>query len=395
MRLYWIREGTERWRFVWSHHHVLLDGWSVPLLLQEVLAEYEAEGRGVSAELGSVTPYGEYIGWLSGRERGESERYWRGALSGVSGPTVLGMLRSPSGAGAGGAGESEEYGERSLELSGSATRRLETWTREHHLTLSTVLQGAWGLLLSRYSGEQETVHGTTVSGRTAPLEGIERMLGLFINTVPVRVRVEGELEVSEWLGRLQEQQLEQRAHEHSALWEIQGWSEVPRGVGLFESLLVVENYPVDRALGQRGGSLSITEVRQAERTNYPLTVVALPGERLGLRVSYAERRIDGESVERMLGHLGHLLEELPTAATVRELGLLGEAERQLVLEEWNRTERVYPGVGGVQELIEAQAMRRGAALALSAGGVERSYAELNGNAERLARRLSALGVGPE
>ena len=312
LRLTLLRLSEEAYQVLWSFHHLLLDGWSLPLLLEELLACYEAAGAHKPFHGPRSVPIGTISPGCVPRSGGRLEAFWRQALRGFQAPTRLPVQRARSQGVPSLSAPSAPAAPREQErrLTRSSTEALEKFARSQGLTLSTVLQGAWGLLLGRTSGERETLHGTTVSGRTAPLDGIERMLGLFINTVPVRVRVEEEQTVAAWLSKLQESQLEQRAHEHSALWEIQAWSELPRGVGLFESLLVVENYPVDRALGERFGSLSIGEVRQTERTNYPLTVVALPGRELGLRLSYTEALYEDATIERLLGALQTLLEGL-------------------------------------------------------------------------------------
>jgi amino acid adenylation domain-containing protein len=392
MRWTMIRLGERQWRFVWSHHHLLLDGWSMPLLLKEVLMDYEGRIRGVTLPVERPRPYRDYIGWLGDQDVAAAESYWRMALGGFTTPTPL-VVDRPVGS----AGESGEYTEHRSSLSAETTDRLERWARSHQLTLNTLVQGAWALLLSRYSGERDVVFGATVSGRSAPLAGIESMLGLFINTLPVRVHVEGGSPLLSWLQGIQEQQAELRQHESSSLVQVQGWSDVSRGQSLFESLLVFENYPIDETLQRRGSELSIVDVQYQERTNYPLTLIAAPGEGLSLRLLYDGRRFSQETIERLLGHLESLFEGMAAEAEVRvsDLGLLGEAERRQVLSEWNATESTARSAATIHGLFAEQASRTPEAVALRHGDRSLTYGELDERSNRLAHYLRSLGVGPE
>ena len=236
-----IRQSETGWWCVICSHHALWDGWSVPVILQEVLQGYEAVLAGRRLSLSEPRPYRDYIAWLGRQDRPAAESFWREQLSGLSAATSLGVER--------GLTETEPGPEEvDLRLGAALSGRLSEFARRHRLTLNTLLQGAWALLLSRYSGQEEVIFGATTSGRPAELAGVEGMVGLFINTLPVRVRVAGDSRVGEWLSQLQRRQLAARQFEHSSLVDLQGWSEVPAGSPLFESLLVFENYPVSEEL---------------------------------------------------------------------------------------------------------------------------------------------------
>jgi non-ribosomal peptide synthetase component F len=221
------------------------------------------------------------------------------------------------------------------------------------LTLNTIVQGAWALLLSRYSGRADVVFGVTVAGRPAELAGVESMIGLFINTLPVRVRVAEEEALLPWLRDLQARQVEMRQYEHSPLVQVQGWSEVPRGQPLFESILVFENYPMDASLRPWAGRLGVESVRSQERTNYALTLAVIPGAEYLLRILYDTRLFDAVAIGRLLGHVRILLEGIAAGPgqLLADLPLLTGAESEQLLRQWNDTE-VSPaphpeGVGGV------------------------------------------------
>ena len=268
MRLTLVRLDALTHHFIWSHHHLLLDGWSVPLLLKEVFTAYEAACLNQPLSLPTPRPYRDYILWLKQQDLGQAEQYWRKTLSGFNAPIRLDVGRPTMTSEPGADGP---YHEAQVRLSQEATEQLQQYGRREQVTMNTLVQGAWSLLLSRYSGQQDVVFGATVSGRPAELAGAEQMVGLFINTLPVRVQVNGEERVSEWLRGLQRAQVEARQYEYSPLAEIQRWSEVERGVGLFETLVVFENFPVEAATGRLSGDIAVTDVRAIERTNYPLT----------------------------------------------------------------------------------------------------------------------------
>jgi amino acid adenylation domain-containing protein/non-ribosomal peptide synthase protein (TIGR01720 family) len=377
---------------VWNQHHLLLDGWASARVMNEVFRLYVAWSTGEPVELPRVRPYRDYIAWVAAQDAGAAERYWRGVLAGFGSPTPLGVDWAAAADGP------VRQDKRGLSVDADLTRRLEEAARAARVTLNTVLQGAWALLLSRYGGGEDVVFGNTVSGRPAALDGVEEMVGLFINTLPVRVRVRGDARLGSWLAELQRAQAEAREYEYAPLVQVQGWSEVPRGTPLFESQFVFENYPVERGAGGGAGvALRATRGRAVEWTTYPLSLMAAPGPRLQLVLRYDEARFGGATVERMLDHLRVLLEQVAEDVDrpLSALTLLGEAERRTVVEEWNRTAAPFPADRCIHQLFEAQAARTPDAVAVTFGGGRMTYGELDAWSNRLARHLRRLGVGPE
>ncbi len=308
MRLALIRLSEDTWRFVWGVHHLVVDGWSFPLVLQEVFAAYEALSQGREPSEIERVSYRSYIAWLARQDMSRAEVYWRRQLAGVSSPTPLGIDRSP------GAGpvstEPERRGEQQMQLDAATSTALRDLARRHRLTLNTLIQGAWALLLSGYSGTDDVLFGTTVSGRPPDLDGVESMLGMLINTLPVRVRIEPQKSLREWLTELQAAQTEMREYEYTPLVDIQGWSAVARGQPLFESLLVFENTPIDRSLGEELPGIEISDVYLTERLNYPLTWLIGPSEELLILVIYDRTRIADEAIAQVLEHWRALLAEV-------------------------------------------------------------------------------------
>ncbi|HEU4510844.1 MAG TPA: amino acid adenylation domain-containing protein [Pyrinomonadaceae bacterium] len=392
MRVLLIQLGDAQWQVVWSHHHLLMDGWCMPIILKEFGAIYDALQRGESVPPATTRPFRDYIAWLQKQEVTKAEEFWRRLLKGFDSPTSLGNYKL--------ADENanvSDAGEKTIKISPEATTRLETLSRQYQLTLNTLFQGAWGLLLSRYSGEPDVVFGATVSGRPADLEGVENMLGLFINTLPVRLKVDPEQLTLNWLKELQDQQVEARQYEHAPLMAIQSWSEVQRG-SLFESILAFENYPVSgpTASRPRSANFEMPDVKLFQRTNYPLSLMAWPaGPNLAVQLGY-DSRFEAATVDRMLHHLEVLLENILTKPDqrLREVSLLTKAEREQLLAQCSPNFTPVESAC-VHELFETQVAKSPDEIALTCGDQQLTYAELNQQANRLAHYLRSLGIGPE
>ncbi|HEX6288935.1 MAG TPA: amino acid adenylation domain-containing protein, partial [Herpetosiphonaceae bacterium] len=392
MRLALFQVADDAHYFVWTVHHLLIDGWSLPLVLNEVFAAYEAAVQGRAWSRPLPRPYRDYIAWLQQQDVAQAERFWRAFLADFSAPTPLGVDRliTTEKAAAG-------YARERLRISESTTEALNELARQQGLTLNTVVQGAWALLLSRYSGTPDVVFGATVAGRPPELTGVERMVGLFINTLPVRVQVAPDAALGDWLKQVQAQQAELRQYEHTSLVQIQSWSEVPRGQPLFESILVFENYPAISAAAEGDQqSLTMTDRRGVEQSNYPLTIAVGPHRELEFVISYDCQRFEAATIKRLLGHLSVLLTSmaLNPAQQLAELPLLTEAEQRL-LDAWNATAYDYPRAPLVHDLIARQAAREPEAISLVCGDECTTYAGLDAHANQLAHHLCSLGVGPE
>ena len=393
MRLALVRAADSEYWLLWTFHHALLDGRSFPLVLREAFAFYEAFSRGEYPNLPLPRPYRDYVEWLRTLDHSAAKRYWQGVLSGFGAPTPLGVGRDrPTEQVTG-----KLSGTHEARLSSALTGVLRQRAREASVTLNTLLQGAWALLLHRYSGEQDIVFGATRACRRSTLAGVENMVGLLINTLPMRVGVDPEARLVPWLQQLRAQQVALRAYEHAPLVDVQAWSETPRGTPLFESLLVYESQALDAQLRALGGAWNARRFEYRGQTNFPLTVAAYGDEALLLRLEYSRRRFGDDFAARMLDHLRTLLEGMAAhpQARLKDLPLLTQAERQRLLVEWNDTQTDYPADALVHQLYEAQAARTPDAPALLFGGRSLTYRELDARANRLAQHLRSLGVGPD
>ena len=404
MRVTLVRLSETCTQMILTHHHLLLDGWSQSRLLQEVLACFEAEMQGLSLEYEEPRPYRDYVSWLAEQNNEEAKTYWQQVLAGIVAPTPLLVDRN------GGKGASPTftaplqeyqseriYAEEALQIDAVTTANWQVYVRQEHVTLNTLVQAAWALVLSRYSGQADVVFGNVVAGRPPELAGVERMIGLFINTVPVRVQVQDEEEVGVWLRQLQRQQSEQRSYEYCSLVQVQGWSEVPREHTLFESLFVFENYPVQAALAGQKDRLQVDAVQVIEQTNYPLTISVHPGTEVSLKVNYDRQRFEPATIERLLGHLKMVLEQFVADPERRliAVSLLTEREREQLLVQWNATEIPIRPDLCVHQLFEQQVEQTPDSVALVFEDELLTYAVLNRRANQLAHYLQGLGVGPD
>lgn len=401
LRLALFQTNKDEYYYVQSHHHILLDGWSMPLLLKEVLTLYEANRNGQYVELSPVRPYREYINWIYKQDKGKAEKYWRDTLAGFSAPTQLLVSDRNSSVITDKELNITETGEVEFELSPSMTTRLNSLSVENRVTSSTLIQAAWALLLSRYSGEDDVLFGVTVSGRPPGIPDVESMIGLFINTLPLRLTVPRDLKLSDWLQSLQNQTVNMRQYEYSSLVDIQTWSQIPSGLSMFDSIIVFENYPVDKSVKELESSLKIEKIASHEQTNYPLTVIASPSDRLSIKLSYDRQVFSDFTATMILGHLKTVLESFARNPhqLVGEVEYITKGETEQLLYEWNQTELGDPENQNIQQLFEAQVENTPERVALKfvSGSKEEilSYADLNRRVNCTANYLRKIGVGPE
>ena len=394
IRLALFRTGDKAYKFVFSRHHIVLDRWSRSIVLKEVFETYESLSSGREPKLDQQRPYGDYISWLADQHLEDAESYWRAALAGFTEPTAVAIDHKSVNA----AREGREFADERIQLSEQSTARLSEFAREHKLTLNTLTQGAWSLLLSTYAREKDVLFGVTVSGRPATLSGVESMVGLFINTLPLRVKLTPDRKILSWLKSLQEQQFALQQYEYCSLLDIQSWGEVPRGTPLFETILVFENLPVNIGSKTGNGNLKVQSDRSyGSVTGYPLTLLAMPGTRFALQLVYDRARFNSETVSTMLTHLQTVLEQLVAdpERQLSDISVIRSEEKKRLLFDWNRTSTDYEKEVCVHQLFERQASLSPSAIAATFQDRQLTYAELNVRANQLARHLCSLGVGPE
>ncbi|HYS68452.1 MAG TPA: condensation domain-containing protein, partial [Paraburkholderia sp.] len=289
---------------VWTHHHLLLDGWSVSLLFAEILRDYRARMAGAAGSFEAAPPYRRYVDWI--REAADdpaTQAWWRAWAARIDDPaTLTASLGAPR------AAEPGAHARRRA-LDEALVTRLQATARRHEITLNTLMQGAWAVLLARYGHRRGVAYGTTLAGRPAHLPGVERMLGLFINTLPVCVDVDASADVGAWLRKLQGELTELRHYEHTPLARVQQWTG-RSGDALFDSLVVFENYPAEAAR-DADASLKVDAIDSVDPTHYPLALAIIPRRQMvALEWAWDGERIDRETVERIASQYEAVLAQM-------------------------------------------------------------------------------------
>jgi len=305
MRLVLVQFAEDDYRLVWSYHHLVLEAWSRTLIYKEVLAAYQALAEGREPNLAPAPAYSEYIAWLRRQDLTQAEMFWRGALANFNEPSPL-TLDAEEMPDASDEGRLSAVTEWTLDADTTAT--LHALARRQHLTLNTLVQGAWAILLSRYTGDADIVFGMVVSGRPVEVAGVESIVGVFINTLPVRVSVPAGASLLPWLAALQVWQGEARQYEYSPLVRVHGWSELPRGATLFETVVNFGNFPSAADASHAVAGVEFCDARFIERGSYPLGIEVAPGTQMLLRAVYDARRFSPLSVNTMLRRLGEVLQ---------------------------------------------------------------------------------------
>jgi len=390
LRLSLIRTGVDSFYIVLSNHHLVLDGWSLGQVRREVSQTYQALTRGEVAELSPAPVFHEYVEWLQ-QQNVEAESFWRQELAGFTAPNALSIDKAPASF----PGANAEFAEQMINVPEALSQQLQACARRHRLTMSTIAQAAWAVLLRRYCNTDDVMFGITVAGRPYDFPEIDSMVGLLINTLPLRVRLSANDVASTCFQQLQRKVAAVREFETTSLKQIHEWSEIQRhNLPLFETLVVFENFIGHDLRLNLGGDLDLVRSHLA-RTNYPLVFVVNPHAELGLRAIYHRNRFEPEAIERLLNQLVMILESFATDLDkpINAMNFLSENERHKLLTEWSGGEFVPSGLQPIHRLIESQTEVTPEAFAVEHEGRRFSYAELNTRANQLAHFLRAEGVG--
>ncbi|MDF5721896.1 MAG: amino acid adenylation domain-containing protein [Rhizonema sp. PD37] len=390
MRVTMIRLDEQSWELVWSHHHLLLDGWSQTPLMREFFLLHLAISKNLDTSLPSVRPFSDFLNWIKQKNPDTEKAFWHDYMEGFESPTPLPMMPNRTQLGT---GDSVEI---KFKTNHKEATSLTQLGRKCNITLNTIIQGAWAILLNRYSRHQDIVYGITVAGRPPELPGVENMIGPFINTLPLRVIVSGDVNLDKWLQDLQQQQAQTRQFEHSSLLDIQRQSDVPLGQPLFESLLAFENFPVDTSLKGEDFGLCITQISFFEKTHYPLTLVVIPGEEILFKLTYDRDRFQAEGMELLLQHLSQLLRNMVEnpQAPLSQLSLLKEDQEtgvSSVAVQLAETAKKATLKQWFANTVSEYSDR----IALVDGKQTLTYQQLNSRANQIAHFLQKQGIEPD
>ncbi len=392
-----IRVGEARYWFMMSNHHILIDAWCRSLLMNDFFDIYTALGEGRDAQLATPPRYRDYIAWLQRQDLNEARQWWQQNLQGFERATPIPSDRPFLREHAGGSG-GMVVGDCYTRLDARDGAQLRELAQAHQLTVNTFAQAAWALVLRRLSGDRDVLFGVTVAGRPVDMPEMQRTVGLFINSIALRVKLpeDGQTcSVRQWLSALLDSNMQLREYEYLPLVTIQEHSELPKGQPLFDSLFVFENAPVEVSVLDRAQSLNATSDSGRTHTNFPLTAVCYPGDDLGLHLSYDQRYFDESTVQGMLAEFKRLLLALVQGfhGDMAELPLIGEQEREFLVLGCNQSEQAYPLETSYIELFEAQVAEHPQRIAASCLDQQWSYDQLNRRSNGLGHALIAAGVG--
>lgn len=386
MRLHLILR-PNGWYFVWTRHHVLIDGWSGPLVMRDLMQAYTARIDGHSAELPPALSFQNYVRWLAAQDHDAARAFWRQRLQSIGERTTVPLLRAAT------------VAERRVDdlrahavLAPDALRvAIERAARHWKVTQSVVMQAAWALLLARHGDHTDVLYGVTVSGRPAALEGVEQIVGPFINSVPARIVIEECSTLGDWMRTIQADNLARAEHEYLPLAEIQALAPDTSQGGLFDTLLVFDNYPLSARGGT--GTLDVEPLSSFSYNNYPLTLMVMPGESLLLQFKYDGARFDVVDVERLMDRLQALLARMANApdARVGSVQLLDAVEISAAAAE-ARGEAVPRDAESIVAAFAGTVAADPSRTALVFGDQTLTVDELDRESNRLAHSLLAYGV---
>ncbi|WP_185150677.1 non-ribosomal peptide synthetase [Cytobacillus dafuensis] len=390
MRLTVLETDKEEFVLIWSHHHILMDGWCLGILLQEFLTLYAARKEGRRAELGPVESYGRYIEWLTNQDREEAKEYWREKVAGYVEQASLPKKQMTS-------ASTYKQEELSYTMSTTLSKQVEQVARHLNSTISTVLQAAWGVLLSRYCQQEDVIFGTVVSGRPPAVKGIEKTVGLFINTIPVRFQAAKDKTFVDLVKEGQSWVVSSQEHSFLSLAEIQAESEL--GQGLIDHIFVVENYPFDEeAMSEKGAraDLRIKNEGVFEQTSFDFNVIVVPGEQIHYAFRYNPEVYETALINYLKGHFVRVIEQVIESpeTNISEVQLTSAYE-QSCLQSFNDTEKDYNLEQTFVKLFEEQVDRAPFNVAVVASEMKWTYERLNQEANQLARHLQAKGLSSE
>ncbi|BBP87062.1 hypothetical protein BsIDN1_06800 [Bacillus safensis] len=382
MRASVFQTGPASYRWIWSYHHILLDGWCFGLVVQELFAIYHALLHDVPYKLAPVKPYKEYIKWLEKQDKQASLQYWQQSLAGFDGQSTFKEQRKQT--------NEHELGEIEWSMSKEETAALSELALQQNATLSSALQSVWSVLLSRYQRSNDVLFGTVVSGRPADLAGVDRMVGLFINVIPRRIQLTDHMTFRALLSETQQQSLAAEPHQYIPIYDIQAKTGQQQ---LIDHIVVFENVPAAKKDEQEARlGFTVEDMNVYEKSNYDLNLLASPGEELLLKLAFNQRAFDPQFVHTLKEQLSLLINEavMHPDQSIHTLPLVTKQEKQLILEEWNAPELEHDQLY-LSKWFEHNVRKQPNAVALSAEEEQTmTYAELNEQANRLARHLQKM-----
>lgn len=379
---------NDSWFFCWTHHHILMDGWSLPIIIRNVFDHYDALQNGSIQPAIPIKPYANFIKWLGAQDDAAAKEWWTTYMAGFHHPTLLCLDRQPD------KGRKDLVQDCSIELDVKAEFLLRQFAKNEGFTLNVLVHAAWSLLLGRYSGTDDVVFGSVVSGRPPNLDGVEKMMGLFINSVPVRIGISNTDNLGKWLGEIQSKQLERDVFSYTSLMKIREYCGMNGDLPLFESLIIFENYPLDKTVEEGIKGLTIESVKFSEQTHYQITLMVVPDEKLNFKISYDPSLFEKKTIEGFLRYLVCILNSFPAGVkqTLSDISLIDVEEATVVLDYFNSKAPVLSNSKNVLEAFVQCVLDRPEATALLFNGEKYTYGEIDLLSNQLANLLLKNGL---
>lgn len=411
MRFVLIRERDNRYRFLWTYHHSILDGWSMAIILREMNKCYSSDSLADEAGLPKAVDYKEYLNWLKAQDKDIARKFWSNQLDLVETKTDLGLKRTTD--------ESLTSENHVLihKLSVAQSNSVERFAKSNQVTLNIVILASWAYLLSRYSDSDSVVFGQTASGRDGAISDVDGIVGLLIRTIPAKINVSSELTIRDWLRALHHKSVEREKYSYLSLTDIQKCSSVPLTETLFDTLVAFINYPMDEAeleFGNSAGdklarnilasttstepsSLPISLIGSNESTNYDLSLVVIPSEQLTFKLNYRSGCFSAETIKQLMTHLSMVIEGIVGGeyTKVGELPMLSAQEQHKLLFELNESPLSYTNEKCIHEIFEENITNNPDAIAVVHNEKQLSFRELNSRSNQLAYYLVSQGIDSE
>ena len=388
MRISLLQTGEDTFFMVWTYHHILLDGWSMSVLMEELLAYYELLANGQEVKITEQDKYEDYIRYIESRGIGAQEEYWRTYMQGVEAGSLLPFIQTPEGSTRGAGIFKEEL----LVLDQQIKEKADAYIKVAGLTLNTLIQGVWAFILHNYTGKTDVTYGVTVSGRPEELSNMETRVGLYINTLPLHTAVKQDTAIAEWLAAIQDGQIMSREYGYTALSTIQKWTGVTGD--LFDSILVFENYPVGKSGSSGPGKLVVDNVVIKEHNNYPLSIIVAVTNEINILFMYNEEILGGIYVQQLKRHFEQVLSQIISFGKdkVGDLLLVEGEDKEQLLHHFNNTLSVYEQEDSIVSLFRKQAELTPSAIGLVFMEGKLTYAELEERSNQLANYLVEKGL---
>ncbi len=391
MRVGLLRLSEDRYRMFWTSHHILFDGWSMPILMEEFLNVYETLASGKEPEKVEEDRYEDYIRYIERGNKDHQEAYWRNYLKGIEHRTLLPFSGATTDRNKG----MGEYGFLYSHIDADTTKKIQSYAQSKRITINTLVQGAWAFLLHKYTGSNSVVYGMIVSGRPDDLPNVEKRVGMYINTLPLHSTMKSEAKITDWLQDLQKDQVASREYQYTPLQYIQGLTGIQGD--LFDSLLVFENYPMSKVISSKKWSLKIENVQMHEHNNYPFTISVTSADQINIMFMFNTELLDEVYIRKIQGHFVNVLLQMTDEKVKRlsDIRLLTEEEEDQILKEFNNTASDYPSDKTIADLFEEQALKSPDSTAVVFDRKKLTYKELNDRSNRLAHYLKKKGVKAE